>query len=106
MVMVHDSIILISTVKEFYTYNIAQKRIHLINNSDDFFYQQIAKPRELFRFMHGDDKSFTVQMEGAKELFFYNTKSKEKRQINSSFTTSDNLIGDPKYTGLMILFCH
>ena len=84
-----DHSILMATYEGLYIYDIKKKEIHPVNSTDDPFYLQIAKPKEWFRFMHGNETSFSVQMEGATALYYYDIKNKKKYLISAPFTTMD-----------------
>lgn len=88
MIRINNSI-LMATYEGLYIYDIKKKEIHPINSTDDPFYRQIANPKEWFRFMHGNDTSFSVQMEGATALHYYDIKNKKRYLISAPFTTMD-----------------
>ncbi|MBL7745486.1 MAG: histidine kinase [Chitinophagaceae bacterium] len=79
--------LLLSTIKGLYIYNKKEKVLRPINKNDEQFYRQIAKPGEWFHVMHTDKNSFSIQMEGAKELAYYDVLQKRKYIIHSSFPT-------------------
>ena len=81
--------LLLSTIGGLYMYKIEQKNLHAINTTDNLFYQQIAKPKEWFWFMHGDENSFSVQTEGAANLFYYDISHRSKYIIKAPFKTTD-----------------
>jgi hypothetical protein len=88
MIRIGNSILL-ATYGGLFIYKISSKEIHPIGVNDDVFFQQIAQPKEWFRFMHGDDHSFSVQMENARDLFFYDIDHKKKYSICAPFSTTD-----------------
>ena len=81
--------ILLSTYDGLYIYDMIKKKLRPVNDTDELFIQQIAKPKEWFWFMHGDRNSFSVQMEGASALHYYDIKKRKKLEIWSDFTTTD-----------------
>ncbi|HSY62671.1 MAG TPA: two-component regulator propeller domain-containing protein, partial [Cytophaga sp.] len=83
--------LLLSTIGGLYVYRIDQKDLHAINTNDNWLYQEIAKPKEWFWFMHGDKSSFSVQPEGADNLFYYDIARQAKYTIKSPFKTADKL---------------
>ena len=90
MVMAENAILL-ATFRGLYIYDIVKKDLHPVNSSDDPFYRQIARPLEWFRFMHGNEKSFSVQMENATALFYYDIRNKKKYLLSASFPMRDKI---------------
>jgi ligand-binding sensor domain-containing protein/two-component sensor histidine kinase len=89
LIKMQDNTLLLSTIGGLYIYNIEQKKLHPLNTHDDLFYQQIAKPKERFWFMHGDNNSFSVQPEEAENLFLYDVSHKTRYLITAPFATID-----------------
>jgi len=89
VIMAQHDILLLSTIRGLYIYNIRQRNLHPIGSGDDPFYQQVAKPKEWFWFMHGNENSFSVQTEGAENLSYYDIPHKTRHFIRGAFKTSD-----------------
>ena len=89
MVIIGDTILLIATVNGPATYHIATRALLPLDTRSHTFFQQIARPTQRFWFMHSDEHSFSVQIEGAKQLFIYDTDKKQQYLLHASFPTHE-----------------
>ena len=89
IIMTENNTLLLSTFAGPYLYNIIQKDLHPVGNTDDAFYRQIAPSKKMFTIMHSDENSFSVIIPGDNEFSLFDIPNKRKYLIKVPFTISD-----------------
>ena len=85
-----DKVLLISTSKGLYIYDIEKKDFHQPTNNDDVFLRNIVSPGITFRFKYHDETLFALGHKGADLILF---------DINKK--ASQVVTGPPGYTGTL-----
>jgi len=93
IVPLEENILLVSTFKGPFLFNIDNKDFHPIGKNDHSFYQQIGTPGKPIAIPHYDGNSFSSIVSSEEKFSWFDIKNKTKHPINVPFTISEKIDG-------------
>ncbi|HEX6846085.1 MAG TPA: histidine kinase [Chitinophagaceae bacterium] len=86
-----DNTVLLSTAHGLYIYDIQKKELHSLADNDDPLFQQVAKPKQTFRFIYNHENYFAASNANGDDFALFDITKKTRQVIGPPINGSKKI---------------